>query len=226
MMTLCQCLGNLRKRAKEKFKKVGNDIRLLAKSKGRLFYCGYSLLPVGTFWTDTIEFPQKLLPGKPPPGSTLAQPSSIVVDGNVSRLVVLPFNKTPDHDNNSKPSPLVANPIKEDHLEVVGPSQSVADIGLQAGSDNIPESITKATLGLQVTGPKGDVATAYTGNNETQVAKELPSKLLLMVPEATSAVWKGLKELSRVLEPATCMFTPIKEVVKMFTGCIDQYKVS
>ncbi|EUC62977.1 NACHT domain protein, partial [Rhizoctonia solani AG-3 Rhs1AP] len=47
-----------------------------------------------------------------------------------------------------------------------------------------------------------------------------------VVPEAPSAKWKGLKQFTRVLEPVSNLFGPVKETVDLFTECVDKYEMT
>ncbi|KEP46264.1 putative vegetative incompatibility protein HET-E-1 [Rhizoctonia solani 123E] len=47
-----------------------------------------------------------------------------------------------------------------------------------------------------------------------------------MVSDTPSAKWKGLKQFTRVLEPISNLFGPIKETVDLFMECVDKYEMT
>ncbi|CUA70044.1 Notchless protein homolog 1 [Xenopus laevis] [Rhizoctonia solani] len=47
-----------------------------------------------------------------------------------------------------------------------------------------------------------------------------------VILDARSAKWKGLKELARVLGPATGLFGPVKDMVDVFVESVDTYKMT
>ncbi|CAE6436893.1 unnamed protein product [Rhizoctonia solani] len=53
-----------------------------------------------------------------------------------------------------------------------------------------------------------------------------PEDTFPVVPDAPSAKWKGLKQFTRVLEPVSNLFGPIKETVDLFTECVDKYEMT
>ncbi|CAE6522543.1 unnamed protein product [Rhizoctonia solani] len=47
-----------------------------------------------------------------------------------------------------------------------------------------------------------------------------------MVSDTPSAKWKGLEQFTRVLEPVSNLFGPIKETVDLFMECVDKYEMT
>ncbi|CAE6410726.1 unnamed protein product [Rhizoctonia solani] len=66
----------------------------------------------------------------------------------------------------------------------------------------------------------------HTKRNNDPIGEPTPSRAPPMVTDPTPTAWKSLKELARVLGPVTGLFGPMKEMVEVFVGCVDTYKVA
>ncbi|KEP45179.1 hypothetical protein V565_307020, partial [Rhizoctonia solani 123E] len=80
-----------------------------------------------------------------------------------------------------------------------------------------PSELPTSEVGLTTTVPD-QVDPDNTGITESQKPEHTP----LIVPDAPSAKWKGLKQFARVLEPVSNLFGPIKETMDLFTECVDK----
>ncbi|CAE6461520.1 unnamed protein product [Rhizoctonia solani] len=209
---------SVRKRIKESYEQAKEEVKSLFKAQGDT----RPNIPSGApSYTGSLRADaQNNSPGAP--GFERTSPTQV----STSQLGTQPRNVAPNIGNPVE-QPLKSNYlVKETHSDAAGPrdaNRQMSGGGVVALTENSlprPQDLGLSDKGVAPATNQVEESVYHTTEDKK------PVQVARAVPDTPSIRWKALKQFAGVLEPATNIFGPIKDVVRLFLECVDNCEMA